>query len=184
MADELGVDPARWMNPVLGVDEIVHAAQCPLPTVARYWPEVARALEAQGIGQRLVQVGAVATIAIETAHTFRPIEEYASGQAYEGRADLGNTHAGDGVRYKGRGFIQITGRSNYEAYGRRIGVDLGSHPERALESSIASQLLGLYFRDHHIDVACLALDWRRVRRLVNGGYNGWEGFIKIVRGLT
>jgi len=52
------------------------------------------------------------------------LEELASGQAYEGRADLGNAQPGDGVRFKGRGLIQLTGRVNYVAYGRCIGLDL------------------------------------------------------------
>lgn len=50
-------------------------------------------------------------------------EELASGQAYEGRQDLGNTHAGDGVRYKGRGLIQITGRANYSAISKDLNID-------------------------------------------------------------
>lgn len=57
------------------------------------------------------------------------MEEIASGAAYEGRADLGNTQPGDGKRYKGRGPIQLTGRANYRSYGRKIGIDLEQHPE-------------------------------------------------------
>ena len=55
---------------------------------------------------------------------FATLEEYASGAAYEGRADLGNTHAGDGRRFKGRGYVQLTGRNNYQAYAQRTGIRL------------------------------------------------------------
>ncbi|MGO9597806.1 MAG: glycoside hydrolase family 19 protein [Isosphaeraceae bacterium] len=66
-------------------------------------------------------------IIVESDH-FKTFREYASGHEYEWRKELGNTHPGDGVRYKGRGVIQITGRHNYEAVGRALGVDLINHP--------------------------------------------------------
>ena len=52
------------------------------------------------------------------------VRELASGKAYEGRAELGNTQAGDGVRFKGRGLLQVTGRANYAACGKTLGLDL------------------------------------------------------------
>lgn len=67
----------------------------------------------------------LANAIIESDH-LRTFEEYASGQEYEGRTDLGNTEAGDGKRFKGRGIIQVTGRSNYQACGDYFSVDFTS----------------------------------------------------------
>ena len=59
---------------------------------------------------------------------FRTTEEFASGENYEGRADLGNNRPGDGVRYKGRGLLQLTGRANYKVFGDLLGVQLEGNP--------------------------------------------------------
>ncbi len=69
------------------------------------------------------------------------MEEFASGAAYEGRADLGNTQPGDGVRFKGRGYVQITGRANYQDWSNRLGVDLVANPELAEDPAIAARIL-------------------------------------------
>lgn len=65
------------------------------------------------------------------------MEEFASGQAYEGRRDLGNTQPGDGVRFKGRGYVQITGRRNYTLYSQLTGQDLVGNPARAADPDVA-----------------------------------------------
>lgn len=134
----------------------------------------------------LIMVGALATCRVEVGKNFKPIMEYASGQAYEGRTDLGNTQPGDGVRYKGRGYIQLTGRSNYALYGQKLGIDLISNPDLALDTEIGAKILANYFKDRGVMEACLAKDWLKVRKLINGVNkatglpNGWQEFQNIV----
>ncbi len=71
---------------------------------------------------------------------FSTLEEYASGEAYEGRQSLGNTQPGDGKRFKGRGFVQVTGRRNYTDWSKRLSVDLVANPELAEQPSIAARI--------------------------------------------
>lgn len=79
--------------------------------------------------------------AFHEADRFRTMEEYASGSAYEGRATLGNTQKGDGIRFKGRGFVQITGRRNYTDWSRRLGIDLVGNPDLAKDRATAARIL-------------------------------------------
>ncbi|WP_185982813.1 hypothetical protein [Aureimonas mangrovi] len=79
--------------------------------------------------------------AFHEADRFRTMREYASGAAYEGRATLGNTQKGDGVRFRGRGFVQITGRRNYTDWSRRLGIDLVGKPELVEDREIAARIL-------------------------------------------
>jgi len=128
--------------------------------------------------------------------SFHYVRELASGHAYEGNAHLGNTQPGDGPRYKGRGFIQITGRSNYQTYGNLLDIDLIGNPDLALDANVASQIFALYFTNHRIrwlpapaplmNCADLARagEWRGVRVAVNGGENGLARFLQMVNGLS
>ena len=93
---------------------------------------------------------------------------------YEGRVDLGNTQAGDGLKYKGRGFIQITGRDLYTKAGAYLGIDLVGKPELAEDSANAAKLV-LYFFFEYKKNRVATLNWAdctAVTRLVNGGTNG------------
>lgn len=106
--------------------------------------------------------------------SFRYMEELASGQAYEGRGDLGNTQPGDGKRYKGRGPIQITGRANYRRFGRKIGIDIESHPEIAAVPSIGLHLALEYWKDRGLNAKADADDVAAVTKAINGGLNGFD----------
>lgn len=105
---------------------------------------------------------------------FCTAEEFASGAAYEGRQDLGNTQPGDGKRYKGRGLIQLTGRANYRDIGRILGLPLENQPELAAEPVTALKIACEYWKKRNINTAADRDDLISVTKLVNGGLNGLE----------
>lgn len=111
----------------------------------------------------------------QTAHEsagFKTTVEYASGSAYNGRTDLGNTQPGDGPRFKGRGLIQLTGRSNYTTYGRKLGIDLVSDPSLAAQFPYAALTAAYFWRDHNLNYYADNDDVKGATRKINGGYNG------------
>lgn len=105
---------------------------------------------------------------------FRTAEEFASGENYEGRADLGNNRPGDGVRYKGRGLLQLTGRANYRDFGQKLGVDLEGHPELAAEPVLSLKIACEFWKKKNISQLCDADDIVEVTRRINGGQNGLD----------
>jgi putative chitinase len=128
----------------------------------------------------------------ETDH-FRTLCEYASGKAYEGRADLGNTRPGDGVKFKGRGIFQTTGRSNYLQLGIKKGrrdlfintPALLEQPEYAVWSACEYwKTRGLNDAANHADSDTLKKKYRGniidvspvefISISINGGYNGMD----------
>jgi predicted chitinase len=159
----------------------------PIDNVRANWPLIFAALQKQSIDDTATQIAAIATVAVETGR-FSPIRERGGPayfqKLYEGRADLGNVHEGDGAKFFGRGYIQITGRSNYANYGREIGVDLIANPDLALDAAIGAEVLALFFRTKNIPRLADAGNWEAIRRRVNGGLNGWDRFSAYVAGLS
>lgn len=106
----------------------------------------------------------------------RYTEEIASGAAYEGRADLGNTQPGDGRRFKGRGLIQLTGRANYVAFGRAVGRDFSTDataPLLATDPDLAVQVSCWFWSTRGLNGPADANDIRRITLRINGGLNGY-----------
>jgi putative chitinase len=103
---------------------------------------------------------------------FKTSQEYASGSAYEGRRDLGNTQGGDGTRFKGRGRIMVTGRTNYAAMGKALGIDLLSQPHLLAESPHSELASGQWWKDHDCNSFCDRDDFVGLTRRINGGVNG------------
>jgi putative chitinase len=102
----------------------------------------------------------------------RYVRELASGQAYEGRVDLGNTQRGDGVRFRGRGLLQVTGRANYAACGKALGLDLLAQPELIELTVNACRSAGWFWQTHGLNALADAGDQVKVTRRINGGTNG------------
>jgi putative chitinase len=119
----------------------------------------------------------IAHFIAQTAHesdAYNTNEEYASGEAYEGRDDLGNVKTGDGVRFKGRGLIQITGRTNYANCGKALGIDLITSPQRLGDFDLACRSAGWFWRKMELNGDADMDDIMTITRLVNGGYNGLD----------
>lgn len=117
---------------------------------------------------------------------FKAMEEYASGAAYEGRADLGNTQPGDGKRYKGRGPIQITGRANYRKYGALLGINIEKYPEIASNPCVGMQLALLYWDKNNLNRYADVNDVVSITKRINGGTNGLadrKGRLAVAKGL-
>ncbi len=107
-------------------------------------------------------------------------EEIASGKAYEGRKDLGNTQAGDGVRYKGRGYIQLTGRANYNKYGPTAGADFVGNPTIVATKYFADTAC-MFWKSNKLGAKCVDSSTTTIKvitKRINGGYNGLDDRIK------
>jgi putative chitinase len=116
----------------------------------------------------------IAQVAHESG-SLRYKEEIASGSAYEGRSDLGNTQPGDGRRYKGRGLIQLTGRANYREAGQAMGLPLESNPDVVVKDPYTNAAVaGWYWQSRNINTAADVGNFERVTRLINGGLNGYD----------
>ena len=160
--------------------------------VVKYWPLIDAALHAQELGDAPFERVVIATIATEVPN-FSPINEARSRfntdkvpfDLYEGRKSIGNTQPGDGARFRGRGFVQITGRENYTNAGKAVGVDLLSNPDKANEPEISAKILAWFFktREARIRAAIAKGDLAAMRKAVNGGENGLERFSYTYRAL-
>ena len=160
-----------------------------LAKIAANLPFVLAGLRARQLGDRAMVLMSIATIRAET-EGFVPIDEgrskfntrnspfdlYDAGTSKG--AELGNTVPGDGPRFKGRGYIQLTGRDNYRRVGTQIGVKLIDDPSLANDPSIAGLILAQFLKNHEskIRTALSNDDLRKARRLVNGGSHGFDRF--------
>ncbi len=172
----------------------VAAAMCPgapLGNIKAHLPALLQAMNELQLVDRTMLLMAVATICVETGR-FAPLDEYRSRyntspnaeppyfDLYDNRRDLGNRGPHDGAAYKGRGFVQLTGRTNYGQVGRALGLGnlLVREPERANEPLTAARVLARFLKDRELKIkqALLEHDFALARRCVNGGSHGLPEF--------
>lgn len=145
-----------------------------------YLPHLVKAMREAAITTPQRMAFFLAQLAHES-YEFRFMEEVASGAAYEGRKDLGNTQPGDGKRYKGRSPIQLTGRANYRAAGKALGIDLEGMPERARDADVGFRIAAWYWQSRNLNYWADAGDFVKVTKLVNGGLTGLAHREKYLR---
>lgn len=128
----------------------------------------------------------IAAFMAQTCHEsdgFRTTKEYASGRAYEFRKDLGNTTKGDGVKYKGRGFIMTTGKSNYRRTSKALFNDeeiLIETPALLEHPRYASLSAGWFWQSHNLNRFCDGTEdgFEKLTKAINGGLNGLADRLK------
>ena len=161
----------------------------PTKNIETNLPFVLSALQDAGLGDKNMVLMALATIRAETGN-FTPLSEFKSKfntapggppfGLYDNRKDLGNTGPPDGSSFKGRGYIQLTGRSNYKVHGAAIGLgnQLITNPELANQPDVAAKLLTSFLKSKEgkIRRALAQNDLRTARKLVNGGSHGLDQF--------
>lgn len=141
--------------------------------IEKYTPLLNKYMHEYNISGRLREAAFLATI-IHESGSFRYSSEIASGSAYEGRVDLGNVNSGDGMKYKGRGLIQITGRKNYTQISKAFNVDFVGNPELLEQPEWAANSACWWWNDRGLNKYADKEDFERITRIVNGGLNGWS----------
>lgn len=166
----------------------------PIDNIKTNLPFVLQALEEANLADKNMVLMALATIRAET-ESFEPISEFKSRfntspgghpfDLYDNRKDLGNQGRPDGEKFRGRGFIQLTGRANYKEHGAAIGLGnrLVEESTLANDPTIAAKLLASFLKnkERRIKEALLDGDLRGARKLVNGGSHGLDRFTNAFR---
>jgi peptidoglycan hydrolase-like protein with peptidoglycan-binding domain len=161
----------------------------PLSNIQTNLPFVMQALTAAGLGDKDMVLMALATIRAETGN-FTPLSEFQSEfntppggppfALYDHRTDLGNQGPPDGKNFRGRGYVQLTGRFNYQIHGAAIGLgnQLVTNPKLANDPDIAGKLLASFLKSKESKIrnALARNHLKTARKLVNGGSHGLKQF--------
>jgi putative chitinase len=156
--------------------QLVMITNIPVELATKWATPINAAMEQGQINTCLREAAFLSQILVESG-CFRYVREIwgptPAQSRYEGRLDLGNTQPGDGHKFLGRGLIQVTGRTNYEACGQALGLDLANHPELLEQPQYAVASAVWYWTVNNINDIADTGDLQKVTKAVNGGLNGY-----------
>lgn len=189
-----GIAPLEDKTELFSSSQVAAATGAHTQTAEKFMPYLADTCKEFSINTPVRQLSFLAQIGHESGGLFYT-EELDSGSAYEGRHDLGNTHALDGIRYKGRGLIQITGRNNYQWLSNSFNIDFVNSPEKLggknasvcspEQLEFAARSAGWFWKNNDLNAVADKIDlsqpideetnlgfYRLLTHKINGGYNG------------
>lgn len=146
------------------VNDIAEATRCDPQNITQAFSLLDAAFKKHGVTHINTVIGILATAATETR--YRSIDE------------IGNSD-----KYHGRGYGQLTGAENYKKYGQLVGIDLLNQPELAKVPATAAEILVIFFQETGCAVWSERANWRKVRKIYNGGLNGWDAYQLYVYNL-
>ncbi len=173
-------------------EQIAQATGSSLENAEKFRPYLNKYMDKYGINTPERVLAFLAQIGTESGGLLWTREQGADSyfNRYEGRSDLGNIYVGDGLRFKGRGLIQLTGRANYQKMSEKIGKDIVSNPNLVEEPDLATEVSTIFWRDKVRDGLSLnqwadkfnltrpiqdTANWEvhtNITKAINGGTNG------------
>lgn len=153
--------------------QLVHIMPNCVGRAATFWGPLTKAMAEFDMNNSGRQAAFLAQVAHESGE-LRYTAEIGAGYEYEGREDLGNTQAGDGPKFKGRGLLQVTGRANYLKCAQALGVPLLEHPELLESPELAARAAGWFWKSYGLNPLADVDRFGEITRKINGGYNGLD----------
>lgn len=126
-------------------------------------------------GNRISQADAMKYGRVDAGSDAHPADQKMIGSIiYANRNGNGDRNSGDGYRYRGRGLIQITGRANYAALVKQLGVDILANPDLLTGYNLAAESAAAWWKNHGLNEIADSDDVTRITRIINGGTNGLD----------
>jgi predicted chitinase len=127
------------------------------------------------------QAAFLAQVAQESGQLRYFEETFSNLEAYENRADLGNTKPGDGKKYKGRGPLMLTGRANYKAAGQALKLDLEAKPDLVMEPDVGCRAAAWFWKTHGLNELADRSDLRGITQRIHGDFAALDARMKYYR---